>query len=106
MSQQVGVSQQDSGFSMGGILISFFVGGLIGAGVVMLTAPKAGEETRKMIKKLAEGAKEKAEDYIDHVKDMATAYVKIGKDLVEKENDIITKTIEAGKEACEKEKQS
>ena len=100
------MNQQDNRFSAGNILLSFFVGGLIGAGVVMLTAPKTGEETRKMIKKLAEEAKEKAEDYIDQVKDMATTYFEEGKNYIEKEINIITKTVEAGKKAYEKESQS
>ena len=50
------------------LFCSFFVGGLIGAGVALLIAPKTGEETRRMIKELAEEVKEKAEDYIDQAK--------------------------------------
>ena len=98
------MNQQDSALGTGSILLSFLVGGLIGAGVVMLTAPKTGEETRKMIKELAEEAKEKAEDCIGQVKNMATAYFEKGKVFVEKESNIITKVVEAGKEAYEKEK--
>ena len=100
------MNQQDSRLGTGSILLSFLVGGLIGAGVVMLTARKTGEETRQMIKGLAEEAKEKAEDYIDQVKDMATSYFEKGKDFIEKESNIITKVVEAGKEAYEKEKKS
>ena len=97
------MNQQDNGFSAGNIFLSFCVGGLIGAGVALLTAPKTGEETRKMIKELAEEAKVKAEDYIDHVKGMATAYVEKGKDFIEKEKNVVAKAVEAGKEAYEKE---
>ena len=100
------MSEQDSGFSAGTILLSFFFGGLIGAGVALLTAPKTGEETRRMIKELAEEVKEKAEDYIDQAKGTATAYVEKGKDFVEKEKNLITKSVEAGKEAYKKEKNS
>ena len=99
------MNQRDSGFGTEGILLSFLVGGLIGAGVVMLTARNTGEETRKMIKGLAEEVKEKAEDCIGQVKNMATNYFEKGKDFVEKESNIITKVVEAGKEAYEKEKQ-
>lgn len=97
------MNHQDSGFSSGKVLLSFFVGGLIGAGVAFLTAPKTGEETRKMIKELAEEAKEKADYYVDQVKGMATAYVEKGKDFIEKEKNVIAKAVEAGKEAYEKE---
>ena len=99
------MSEQDSGFSAGTVLLSFFVGGLIGAGVALLTAPKTGEETRKMIKDLAEEAREKADDYIGQVKGKATTYVEKGKEFIEKEKNVITKAVEAGKEAYEKEKQ-
>jgi gas vesicle protein len=99
------MNQQDSGCCAGKILFSFFAGGLIGAGIAMLTAPKTGEETRKMMKEFAEDAREKAEDCIDQVKGVATAYFEKGKYFIEKENNIITKTMEAGKKAYEKEKQ-
>ena len=79
------MSEQDSGCSAGKVVCSFFVGGLIGAGVALLIAPKTGEETRRMIKELAEEVKEKAEDYIDQAKGTATAYVEKGKDFIEKE---------------------
>ena len=100
------MSEQDCGFSAGKVVCSFFIGGLIGAGVALLTAPKTGEETRRMIKELAEDVKEKAEDYIDQAKVTATAYVEKGKDFVEKEKNLITKTMEAGKEAYKKETNS
>jgi gas vesicle protein len=100
------MNQQDSGFSTGNVLLSFFIGGLIGAGVALLIAPKTGEETRRMIKELAEEVKEKAEDYIDQAKGTARIYVEKGKDFIEKEKDIITKTMEAGKEAYKKETNS
>ena len=100
------MSEQDSGFNAGTILLSFFFGGLIGAGVALLIAPKTGEETRRMIKELAEEVKEKAEDYIDQAKGTATAYVEKGKDFLEKEKNLITKSVEAGKEAYKKEKNS
>lgn len=100
------MSEQDSGFNAGTILLSFFFGGLIGAGVALLIAPKTGEETRRMIKELAEEVKEKAGDYVDQVKNKATAYVEKGKDFVEKERNVIAKTMEAGKEAYKKETNS
>jgi gas vesicle protein len=100
------MSEQDCGCSAGKVVCSFFIGGLIGAGVALLIAPKTGEETRRMIKELAEEVKEKAEDYIDQAKGTATAYVEKGKDFIEKEKDIITKTMEAGKEAYKKETNS
>ena len=39
---------------------SFFLGGVIGAAVALLVAPRAGKETRQQIKGAAEGVKGKA----------------------------------------------
>jgi gas vesicle protein len=99
------MGQQDSGFSAGTVLLSFFLGGIIGAGVALLTAPKTGEETRKMIREFAEDAKDKADEYVGHVKEKASGFVDKGKDFLDKEKNIITKAVEAGKEAYEREKQ-
>ena len=100
------MGEQDCGCSAGKVVCSFFIGGLIGAGVALLTAPKTGEETRRMIKELAEDVKEKAEDYIGQAKDMATTYMEKGKDFIEKEKTVISKTVEAGKEAYKKDTNS
>lgn len=99
------MGQQDSGFSAGTVLLSFFIGGIIGAGVAMLTTPKTGEETRRLIKDFAEDARDRAEEYAGHVKDKATGYVDKGRELIDKEKNIISKAVEAGKEAYEREKQ-
>ncbi len=99
------MGQQDSGFSAGTVLLSFFIGGIIGAGVALLTAPKTGQETRKIIRDFAEDAKDKAEEYIGQVKEAAGSYVDKGKDLIDREKNIISKAVEAGKDAYEKERQ-
>ena len=100
------MSEENCGCSAGKVVCSFFVGGLIGAGVALLMAPKTGEETRRMIKELAGEVKEKAEDYVDQAKVTATEYVEKGKNFVEKEKNLISKSVEAGKEAYKKEKNS
>ena len=100
------MGHEDNGYGVGAVILSFFIGGIIGAGVALLTAPKTGEETRKMIKDLAEETKEKVEGYIGEVKGKATTYVEKGKGFIEKEKNIISKAVEAGKEAYEKEKHS
>lgn len=99
------MGQQDSGFSAGTVLLSFFIGGIIGAGVALLTAPKTGEETRRMIRDFADEAKDKAEEYIGQVKDKAGTFVDKGKGFIDREKNIISKAVEAGKDAYEKEKQ-
>lgn len=98
------MGREDSGFSAGSVILAFFIGGFVGAGIALLVAPKSGEETRKQIKEFAEEAKGKAETYLEHVKEKAASVVEKGKNLIEKEKSIIASAVEAGKEAFEREK--
>ncbi len=89
----------------GSIFLSFLLGGLVGAGVALLLAPKSGTETRQKIKDLAEDVKGKAEGYVDQAKSRVASAIEKGKGLVEEKKSIITTAVEAGKDAYEKEKE-
>lgn len=99
------MKHEEGGYGTGPLIFSFFLGGLIGAGVALLFAPKSGKETREKIKELAVEAKEKVEDVVEQVKGKATSAVEKGKGLYEEKKSIVTTAIEAGKEAYEKEKE-
>ena len=72
----------DFGCRAGGWFLSFIVGGVVGAAVALLLAPKSGKETREQIKGMAQDAKEKAEDYYDQVKTKVTDVVHKGVDAI------------------------
>ncbi|HBA53893.1 MAG TPA: hypothetical protein DCZ04_05400 [Syntrophorhabdus aromaticivorans] len=99
------MADEERGYGAGSTLLAFFVGGLVGAGVALLLAPKAGSETRKMIKDFAGEAKEKAEGYIEKMKGTAGSVVEKGKEFIEDQKTVLTSAVEAGKEAYEKEKE-
>lgn len=99
------MKHEEGGYSAGPLIFSFFLGGLIGAGVALLLAPKSGRETREKIKELAIEAKGKAEEVIDQVKGKVTSVVEKGKEVIEEKKSILSTAIEAGKEAYEKEKE-
>lgn len=99
------MKHEEGGYGAGPLIFSFFLGGLIGAGVALLFAPKSGKETREKIKELAGDAVEKAEGVIEQVKGKITSAVEKGKGLYEEKKSIVTTAIEAGKEAYEKEKE-
>ncbi len=99
------MAQEENGYGVASVLFSFFLGGLIGAGIALLAAPKPGRETRQKIKELAEEAKEKAESYIEQVKSKATTTVEKGKEFLDGTKSVISTAVEAGKEAYEKEKE-
>ncbi len=51
------------------IILSFLVGGLVGAAVALILAPESGRKTRRRIKEFAEDVVEKAQDSLEEVKD-------------------------------------
>ena len=96
---------KDEGYSSGSMLLSFLLGGIVGAGLALLLAPQSGEETRKKIKDFADDVKDKSTDYIDKTREKFTSYVDDGKGLYEQKKSIVKSAIEAGKEAYEREKE-
>jgi len=99
------MKHEEGGYGVGPLIFSFFLGGLIGAGVALLFAPKSGRETREKIKEFAGEAKGKAEEVLEQVKSKVTSVVEKGKEAIEERKSILTSALEAGKEAYEKEKE-
>ena len=110
------MAEEERGYGAGSSLIAFFLGGLVGAGVALLLAPKSGSETRQMIKELAGDARERATGYVDKAKgtatsavetakQTATSYVEKGKEFIDDQKSVIISAVEAGKEAYNKEKE-
>ena len=99
------MGNEERGHSASCIILAFFVGGLVGAGVAMLLAPQAGMETRQKIKELAEDVKGKASGYAEQVKGKVTSTVEKGKEIFEEKKSLLATAYEAGKEAYTKEKE-
>jgi len=72
----------------GSVLIPILAGGIIGAGIALLLAPKSGSETRADLMRLATTTREGVVSAIDK-----------GKDLYVAGKDAITEAVEAGKKA-------
>lgn len=94
---------EEGGFSSGSVLLSFLLGGMVGAGLALLLAPQSGAETRRKIRELTDEAKEKASDYVSHAKEKVVSAIEKGKDIFEEKKSAISAAIEAGKEAYEQE---
>lgn len=80
-------------------------GGLVGAGVALMTAPMSGKETRRRISGFAEDIRERAECYAGLTKRKVTSAVEKGREFFQEKKSVILKAIEAGKEAFNKEKE-
>jgi gas vesicle protein len=94
---------EEGGFSSGSVLVSFLLGGMVGAGLALLLAPQSGAETRRKIRELAEEVTEKTSDYVEQAKEKVTSTIGKGKEIFEEKKSALTVAIEAGKEAYEKE---
>lgn len=99
------MGHDEHGHSSGAVGISFLLGGLIGAGIALLLAPKSGKETRQRLSELAGEARDKTEDYVEHVRGSVNSAVNKGQDFYNDKKSIIAAAVEAGKEAFEKEKE-
>ena len=96
---------KDDGYSSGSVLLSFLLGGVVGAGLALLFAPQSGRETRQKIKDLADDVKEKSAEYVNQAKEKAASLVEDGKGYYDEKKSILKSAVEAGKEAYEKEKE-
>jgi len=99
------MGNEEGRYNAGSLILGFFIGGLVGAGVALLLAPQPGREARKKIKELAENAKEKAAEYAEQMKGKVTSTVGKGKGILEEKKTLVTAAVQAGKEAYEKEKE-
>jgi gas vesicle protein len=70
------------------ILVPFLVGGIVGAGIALMLAPKSGRELRKDIKDIASDTRDKI-----------TTTVEKGRELYVEGTAAVKNAIEAGKEA-------
>ena len=99
------MGNEEGRYNAGSLILGFFIGGLVGAGVALLLAPQPGREAREKIKELAENAKEKAAEYAEQMKGKVTSTVGKGKGILEEKKTLVTAAVQAGKEAYEKEKE-
>ena len=95
----------------------FLFGGIIGATVALLFAPKTGEETRELLttkakegrevlKKKVDTAQEKVLQTKEKLETEASELLNKGKEVVTKEKEVISAAIEAGKQAYKEEKKA
>jgi gas vesicle protein len=80
-------------------LSSFLLGLGVGVGIGMLFAPKAGHETREIIKNKAGEGTDFIKQRGSELKDTASGWVDKGKEAVGRQKDTLADAVEAGKQA-------
>jgi len=90
----------------GSWLLSFVLGGLIGAAIALLVAPKSGRQTRAQIKDMAQDAKERAEGYYEQAKDRISTAMQKGAEVLQQKKEDIESTISRAKKGYQKAKET
>ncbi len=83
-------------------LLSFVLGGLVGAAVALLLAPRSGRQTREQIKDIAEDAKEKAGGYYGQMRDKVSTAMQKGSEMFQQKKSEIQSAMGQEKEVQEK----
>lgn len=97
--------REECGCGTGTVLLSFLLGGIVGAGCALLMAPQSGREARHRIREFTEDVKGKAREYAEDMKGKVSSGVDKSKELYDEKKSMLTTAFEAGKEAYEKEKE-
>lgn len=73
--------RREDRFSATNLFLSFLIGGVAGAGLALLLAPKSGLETRQRLKDFADEAGEKTKEYVEEAKEKIKSSVESVKNL-------------------------
>jgi gas vesicle protein len=86
------MSENNESTRIGGYLVAFAIGALVGTGAALLYAPRSGKETRDLLAKKGRDLKGQAADALDDAKDFVqgkkaelTAAVEAGRDAMREE---------------------
>ena len=103
---------EDRGSGASGVILSFILGGLVGAALAVLFAPRSGEETRELLEeKLREGVergrrlRERAVTKGREALEDASGYMDKQRETLEKRRDRLAAAVEAGRQAYREEKE-
>jgi gas vesicle protein len=101
----------DSDSSASSVILAFLLGGLTGAALALLYAPRSGKETRDLLSERVRETAERGRELRDQavgrgraLVDEATQYVERQKQELENRKERFTAAVDAGRQAYREEK--
>ena len=95
-----------------GVILAFLMGGLTGAALAMLFAPRSGRETRDLLGETfrdsaekTRGIRERAVGKGREILEDASEYVERQRESLERRKDRLSAAVEAGRQAYKEEKE-
>jgi len=95
-----------------GVILAFLMGGLTGAALAMLFAPRSGRETRDLLGETLRDSAEKTRGVRDRavgkgreILEDASEYVERQRESLERRKDRLSAAIDAGRQAYKEEKE-
>lgn len=99
------MAEENKGFAGSALVLSFILGGVVGAALAILYAPWEGRQTRDKLRDLTDEMKEKSGHLSQEWKEKAATFIEKGKEFVEQKRSVLSSAFDAGKEAMKKEKE-
>jgi gas vesicle protein len=90
--------------NVGGMLLAFLAGSVVGAALGLLLAPLSGAETRQKVRATSLDAKDRALEKVEAVRSEAEQLVERGRERVTGVKSQIQSAVEAGKDAYTQKK--
>lgn len=101
----------DSGGSASDVILAFLLGGLTGAALALLYAPRSGRETREMLgerlRETADRGREVRDEVVSRGRqavDQATGYIDRQRQTLDERRDRLAAAVEAGRQAYRDER--
>jgi len=98
-------SDNQSGLSVGAVLVAFLSGAAIGALAALLFAPRSGKESREQLRDYARRAEDQLRELAGKATETWSTAVEKGRQFFEEQKAVVTEAIEAGREAMRRERE-
>ena len=95
----------DHGPSSAGVLLGFLSGAAVGAMAAILLTPRAGRESREMLRGYAKRAEDRLRDLAGEAGHSFEEAVEQGRDFIESKKSVLREAFDAGREAIRRERE-